>query len=128
MCAAPGHTSGGPPSMRRAYGSCLDPSTPCWTEGQARIAGRVTHRLQPLRTLALSFVILTISAVAAAEQVRVVRDGATIWRQASATGGILTIVNAGTILEVDRHEGRWLIVHLSRAPAQRGYILEQQTE
>jgi hypothetical protein len=88
----------------------------------------VTHDLQSLRTTAFAFFIVTIAGVAAAEQVRVVRDGATIWRQASATGGILTVARSGTILEVDRHEGRWLVVHLPSSPAERGYILEQQTQ
>jgi hypothetical protein len=71
--------------------------------------------------------LLLVASLASAEQVRVIRDGTTIWRAPNGTGGVLTTVRAGAILEVEGRLGRWLIVDAPDAPGKRGYILEQLT-
>jgi hypothetical protein len=87
----------------------------------------VTVQLPRIRTAVLAIWMLTIAAAALAEQVRVVRDGATIWRGTTGSGGVLSIAKAGTILEVLGRQDRWIIVQ-NPGTGERGYILAQQTE
>jgi hypothetical protein len=75
---------------------------------------------------ALSFLLSAGSAFA--ESVRVVVEGATIWRTPTGTGGIIEVVKAGTVLDVRGRQGRWVIVESSTDVRQIGYILAAQTE
>jgi hypothetical protein len=65
-----------------------------------------------------------------ADSVRVIRDKATIWR-ADAPSITLTVVPAGTILEVVARQGAWVRVRLPKSvgdPAVLGQILASNVE
>lgn len=83
---------------------------------------------QRLRTTTCALALLLTSAAAFAETVRVTVDSASVWANPTGTAGVIGIVRRGTVLDVQGHEGRWLIVLLPADPRQRGYILEQQTQ
>jgi hypothetical protein len=87
---------------------------------------RALHRLA-----ALVICIWMLSAVSAfADSVRVTRDKSTIWR-ADAPSVTLTVVAAGTILEVVDRQGVWVRVRLPRSvgdPAILGLILASSVE
>jgi len=77
----------------------------------------------------IGLLLVCLSTVGIAqEQVRVIRDRTTIWRNATGSSGVLTVVRAGTVLTVVGRQNRYLIVDVPNLPGQRGYILEQLTE
>ena len=86
------------------------------------------------RPVALAVLVILLgmsSAVSAfADTVRVTRDKSTIWR-ADAPSVTLTVVPAGTILEVVDRQGQWIRVRLPRSvgdPAVLGQILASNVE
>lgn len=84
--------------------------------------------LRRVRTSLAAVALLALSTTAFAESVRVTVDRATLWANPTGTGGVVGIVSRGEVLEVDSHEGRWLLVVFPADPRRKGYILEQQVE
>jgi hypothetical protein len=73
---------------------------------------------------------MSMAAAAFADTVRVIRDKATIWR-ADAPSVTLTVVAAGTVLEVVGRQPPWVRVRLPRSvgdPSVLGLILESNVE
>lgn len=81
-----------------------------------------------LQTALTALFLLGVSAAAVAESVRVTVDRATLWANPTGTGGVVGIVGRGEVLEVDKREGRWILVVFPADPRRKGYILEQQVE
>jgi hypothetical protein len=83
------------------------------------------------RLACLAAVVWMSMAVAAfADSVRVIRDRATIWRT-DAPSVVLTVVAAGTVLEVVERQGNWIRVRLPSSlgdPSVLGLILASNTD
>jgi len=81
-----------------------------------------------MRATAVALLFLLTAGAAFAESVKVVVEGATIWRTPTGTSGIIEVARVGTVLDVRGRQGRWLIVESPTDARRIGYILESQTE
>jgi hypothetical protein len=75
----------------------------------------------------LAVFVMSHPRLASAEAVRVVADGTTIWTIESIPN-VLTVVKAGTILEVKELRAGWYIVALPHDPTRLGRILARLVE
>lgn len=87
---------------------------------------------RPVRRVAIAavFVWMWMAGLAVADPVRVIRDRSTVWRS-DAPSVAMTVVAAGTILEVVGTQGVWLRVRLPRSlgdPNAIGLILASAVE